>query len=116
MADVVRLETVTDLQRAESDRDMSVSARLDAVLADGRRVVLLDGRGWSGSLRGPGADEMDAWATTSEADIVRTAGFVVGPDEPYGGRTQADIETGHWDTLAETLRAQGVDAKADDLR
>jgi hypothetical protein len=59
---------------------------------------------------------MDVWATTSEADIVRTAGVVVGPDEAYGGRTQADMEAGHWTTLAETLRAQGVDANADDLR
>ena len=116
MPDVVRLETVADLQRAVSGRDMSVSARLEAVLGDGRRVVLLDGRGWSGSLRGPEADDMDVWATTSEAEIASTAGFVVGPDEPYGGRSQSDMEAGHWATLAETLRAQGVDASPDDLR
>jgi hypothetical protein len=116
MPGVVRLETIADLQRATSDRDMSVSARLEAVLADGRRIVLLDGRGWTSSLRGPGADDMDVWETTSEADIVRTTGFVVGPDEPYGDRTQADMETGHWNTLAATLAAEGVDATADELR
>ena len=116
MPDVVRLETVTDLQRPENDRDMSVSARLEAVLADGRRVVLLDGRGWTSSLRGFGADDMDVWATSSEAEIAETARAVVGPDEAYGGRSQSEMDAGHWTTLAETLRAEGVEAGADDLR
>jgi hypothetical protein len=116
MPDVVRLETVTDLQRAGSDRDMSVSARLEAVLADGRRVVLLDGRGWTSSLRGFRADDMDVWATSSEAEIAETARAVVGPDEAYGGRSQSEMDAGHWTTLAETLRAEGVEAGADDLR
>jgi hypothetical protein len=116
MPDVVRLETVTDLQRAGNDRDMSVSARLEAVLADGRRVVLLDGRGWTSSLRGFGADDMDVWATSSEAEIAETARAVVGPDEAYGGRSQSEMDAGHWTTLAETLRAEGVEAGADDLR
>jgi hypothetical protein len=116
MSDVVRLETVADLHRAENARDMSVSARLEAVLANGRRVVLLDGRGWTESLRGSGADDMDVWATSSAAGIAETARAVVGPDEAYGGRSQSEMDTGHWTTLAETLRAQGVDASADDLR
>jgi len=116
MPDVVRLETVTDLQRAGNDRDMSVSARLEAVLADGRRVVLLDGRGWTSSLRGFRADDMDVWATSSEAEIAETARAVVGPDEAYGGRSQSEMDAGHWTTLAETLRAEGVEAGADDLR
>jgi hypothetical protein len=116
MPDVVRLETVTDLQRTGSDRDMSVSARLEAVLADGRRVVLLDGRGWTSSLRGFRADDMDVWATSSEAEIAETARAVVGPDEAYGGRSQSEMDAGHWTTLAETLRAEGVEAGADDLR
>jgi hypothetical protein len=116
MPDVVRLETVADVQRAEDARDMSVSARLEAVLADGRRIVLLDGRGWTGSLRGFGADDMDVWVTSSEAEIAETARAVVGPDEAYGGRSQSEMDAGHWTTLAETLRAQGVDATGDDLR
>jgi hypothetical protein len=41
---------------------------------------------------------------------------VVGPDEPYGGRTQEAMAAGHWQTLADTLRAQGVVIDADDLR
>lgn len=116
MPDVVRLETVADLQRAENPRDMSVSARLEAVLADGRRIVLLDGRGWTSSLRGAGAEDMDVWATSSEAEIAETARAVVGPDEAYGGRSQSEMDAGHWTTLAETLRVQGADASADDLR
>ena len=116
MPDVVRLETVADLRRADDARDMSVSARLEAVLADGRRIVLLDGRGWTESLRGFGADDMDVWATSSEAQIAETARAVVGPDEAYGGRSQSEMDAGHWATLAETLRAHGVDPSADDLR
>ena len=113
MPDVVRLETIADLQRAENARDMSVSARLEAVLADGRRIVLLDGRGWTASLRGSG---VDVWATTSEVEIAETASAVVGPDEAHGGRSQGEMDAGHWTTLAETLRAQGVDVTGDDLR
>ena len=116
MPDVVRLETVADVQRAEDARDTSLSARLEAVLADGRRIVLLDGRGWTGSLRGFGADDMDVWVTSSEAEIAETARAVVGPDEAYGGRSQSEMDAGHWTTLAETLRAQGVDVTGDDLR
>jgi len=95
MPDVVRLETVADVQRAEDARDMSVSARLEAVLADGRRIVLLDGRGWTGSLRGFGADDMDVWVTSSEAEIAETARAAVGPDEAYGGRSQSEMDAGH---------------------
>jgi hypothetical protein len=116
MPDVRRLETVVDLQRAENARDISVSARLDAVLADGSRIVLLGGRGWTESLRGAGADNMDVWATSSEAEIAETARVVVGPDEAYGGRSQSEMDAGHWSTLAETLAAHGVEATAEDLR
>jgi hypothetical protein len=86
-----------------------VSARLEAVLDDGGRVLLLGGRGWTEGLRGPGADQIhDLWTATSEDHIVETARVVVGPDEPYGGRSAKDMETGHWQTLAETLHAHGV--------
>ena len=59
---------------------MSVSARHEAVLENGCRVLLLDDRGWSAS--GP----PDIWARTSIEDIVDTALMVVGPDEPSGKR------------------------------
>lgn len=95
---------------------VSVSARHEAVLEDGSRLLLLDDRGWTQELRGAGADLVDdLWAITSEGDIVETARLVVGPDEPFGGRTQDGMESDHWNALAETLRAQGVAVEAGEL-
>ena len=98
-------------------RRISVSARHEAVLEDGSRLLLLDDRGWTEELRGAAAEGIDdLWALTSERDIAETARMVVGPDEPFGGRTQDDMETDHWNALAETLRAQGVVVDAGELR
>jgi hypothetical protein len=51
MAAVACLLTFVDIadddDAAHDARRMSVSARHEVVLADGRRVVLLDDRGWS---------------------------------------------------------------------
>jgi len=113
---VVRLETLTDVRETGDRRSMSVSARHEAVLDDGSRVLLLDDRGWTGTLRGAGADTMDAWAFETEDEIAKTARDVVGPDEPYGDRSYEDMAAGHWRTLAGTLRAQGVIVEAADLR
>ena len=98
-------------------RRLSVSARHEAVMEDGRRLLLLDDRGWTAELRGAGANEVDdLWGVTPERDIVETARVVVGPDEPYGGRSQDDMETSHWNALAETLRAHGVVVDGSELR
>jgi hypothetical protein len=98
-------------------RSISVSARHEAVLEDGSRLLLLDDRGWTEALRGAGANGIDdLWALTAERDIVDTARVVVGPDEPFGGRSQDDMETAHWNALAETFRAQGVVVDASELR
>jgi hypothetical protein len=98
-------------------RRLSVSARHEAVLEDGSRLLLLDDRGWTEELRGAGAEGIDDLrAITPERDIVETARMVVGPDEPFGGRTQDDMETDHWNALAENLRAQGVVVDAGELR
>jgi hypothetical protein len=98
-------------------RSISVSARLDAVLEDGRRLLLLDDRGWTEALRGAGADRIDdLWAVTSERDIVETARVVVGPDEAFGARSRDDMESDHWNALAETLRVHGVVVDAGELR
>jgi hypothetical protein len=97
-------------------RRISVSARHEAVLEDGNRLLLLDDRGWTEELRGAAADGIeDLWAVTPERDIVETARAVVGPDEPFGGRTQNDMETDHWNALAQILRAQGVAVDAGEL-
>jgi hypothetical protein len=98
-------------------RRISVSVRHEAVLDDGSRLLLLDDRGWTEEPRGACADGIDdLWAVTLERDIVETARMVVGPDEPYGGRSQDDMETDHWIELAEKLRANGVAVDAGELR
>jgi hypothetical protein len=117
MPSVRRLVTVADLRESADPREMSVAARHEAVLDDGRRVILLDDRGWTSALRGAGVDEeTDAWRSASEREISETARVVVGPDEPFGDRTQADMERDHWRRLAETLGADGIVVGADELR
>lgn len=107
MAAVTRLVTYVDIDDDHDDAHrMSMSARLDAVLADGRRVVLLDDRGWSESPVGE----------TSVADTARTARDVVGPDEAFAGRTQADMNADHWRHLTRLLRGRGVAVEAAELR
>jgi hypothetical protein len=117
MARVVRLVTLADVNEDADARRISVSARHEAVLDDGRRMLLLDDRGWSETLGGAGANEVaDIWALTSEQDIAETARVVVGPDEPFDGRSQDDMDTDHWNALAKDLRALGVVVDAGDLK
>ena len=127
MAAVTRLVTLVDVQDDVADpRQMSVSALHEAVLEDGRRVLLLDDRGWTsaaltyswgevpdGESR---RDQLDTWAVTSVEDIEETARVVVGPDEPAEGRSQADAEADHWAHLADVLRQQGVVVDALELK
>jgi hypothetical protein len=116
MPHVIRLLAVADARDPVSAAQISVSVRLTAVLDDGRTVTLLDGRGWTAELRGPGAgDVADVWETTTAREIEQTARVVVGPDEPFGGRTQADMERDHWEALADSLRRQGVDTHGAEL-
>ncbi|MFZ3495807.1 hypothetical protein ACODT5_21710 [Streptomyces sp. 5.8] len=110
MTVVTRLVTYTDLDvGATNARQLSVSARLEAVLADGRSVVLLDDRGWSSS----GLSGLPA--LTSIEDIEETARTVVGPDEPFDGMTQEQMAAGHWGHLAGVLGQHGVDVPAHEL-
>jgi hypothetical protein len=109
MVGVSRLLTFADIDDPDDDgpngRGMSVKARHEAVLADGRRVVLLDGRGWSGG----------AWAFETVEGLERTARDVVGPDEPLGGSSHAGMAAGHWETLAGILRDQDVEVDPAEL-
>lgn len=117
MPRVVRLVTIADIGEDADARRISVSARHEAVLEDGRRVLLLDDRGWSETLGGAGANEVtDIWALTSEQDIAETARVVVGPDEPFDGRSQDEMESDHWKALAERLGAHGVVVGAGELK
>src|SRR5690348_5964608 len=106
MPAVIRLETVADLRESADPRELSVAAR---------QVTLLDDRGWTEGLRVPG-EEAGIWEFVAERDIAETARVVVGPDEPFGGRTQRDMEESHWSWLAGKLRAEGVDVDAAELR
>lgn len=124
MGAVVRLVTYADIGDDDGDpRVMSVSVRQDAVLADGRRLVLLDDRGWSSKLCFSTDDDdasddgvPDVWSTTSVAELEADARVVVGPDEPYDGRSQADMEEAHWNSLAADLGRQGIAVDALELR
>ncbi|MDX3227417.1 hypothetical protein [Streptomyces sp. ME19-01-6] len=110
MTVVTRLITHADLDvGATSARQMSVSARLEAVLADGRSLVLLNDRGWSSS--GPA----DIRARISVEDVERTARMVVGPDEPFDGKTDEQMAADHWGALASILGQQGVAVDAQEL-
>ena len=127
MAVLTRLVTLVDVRDEVADpRQMSVSALHEAVLEDGRRVLLLDDRGWTSAALTASwgevpdgesrRDPLDTWALTSVEDIEETARVVVGPDEPAEGRSQADAEADHWAHLADVLRQQGVVVDALELK
>jgi hypothetical protein len=120
-----------DINDADDDgpdaHRMSVSARHEAVLADGRRVVLLNDRGWAATqavvCSEPTSEQHrrsyelpGIWASETVEDMKRTARDVVGPDEPFEGRTQAEMEADHWYALARVLHHQGVTVDAAELR
>lgn len=128
MPAVTRLVTRVDVNDENSDaHQMSVAARHEAELADGRRVLLLDDRGWtSAALRASWGDEvpdsesrpeqLDTWALTSVEDVEETARVVVGPDEPFDEHSQEDMEADHWAYLAGVLGQQGVVVGAMELK
>jgi hypothetical protein len=128
MSAVTRLVTFVDLAEGIGDtRQTRFSARHEAVLLDGRRVLLLDDRGWTWSslitVQAGASDrdstreqQPDIWATTSVEDIEQTARIVVGPDEPTDGYSQEDAEQGHWAYLSDVLAQHGVVVDALDLR
>jgi hypothetical protein len=124
MTALARLLTFVDIDEADDGHAAHMSTKHVAVLADGRRVVLLDDRGWSSApMRAawgaePARKERlpDVWEYETAEEIERTARFVVGPDEPFEGRTQAEMEDSHWDYLARLLQREGVEVQAVELR
>jgi hypothetical protein len=114
-ARVVRLVTLADIREDADAGRISVSARQEAVLEDGRRLPLLDDRGWGSTLGGRDASQVDIWTLTTEREIAETARMVVGPDEPFAGRSQDEMATDHWNALAGKLRTHGVTVDGGEL-
>jgi hypothetical protein len=119
---IERLVTFVDIDDANLSQ-LSFSARHDALLADGRRVVLLNDRGWSQSrinfvsdpelpMRG---EAFSPWEGVTREQIEEIARTVVGPDCAYGDYTQSEMDEGHWSYLSAGLEEQGVDVDATDL-
>jgi hypothetical protein len=103
---VARLVTSADID--DRSGGQSIRARLDAELQDGMRITLLDDRGWSGS---GGAAAFGRYGE----DVAETARMVVGPDGAYGEITQAEMDAGHWQFLADRLREHGVEIDGTEL-
>ena len=127
MALVARLVTLVDIDDDGADtRQMSVSARHEVVLIDGRRILLLDDRGWTSmplvaAVESPDGearqeDVSDIWRMTSVEDIENTARLVVGPEEPFAGGSQEAADADHWAYLAGVLGREGVMVDAVELK
>ena len=118
----MRLVTSVELDDAGDPQAQNFSALHEAVLADGRRVTLLDDRGWGGrAFRFDGRTThaitaFEAWSFVTREEIVREARIVVGPDEAFDGHSQEDMEDDHWAHLAEVLCARGITIEPAELR
>ncbi len=106
----MRLVTFVDFDDGANQSTVSISARHELELAGGRRALLLNDRGWTSS--GPS----NVWAHTTEQEIVDTARAVVGPDEPFGTRTEGEMATAHWRDLQQSAQKQSVEISAGELR
>ncbi len=116
MSAVARLVTLVDLDDDGADPlHMSLSARQEAVLGDGRRLLLVE-RGWSSWLQGTVPNGADIWTYTTVKEIEDSARVVVGPDEPVEGRSQADAQNDHWAWMVDVLRRQGANVGLPALR
>ncbi|WP_369056287.1 hypothetical protein [Kineococcus terrestris] len=103
----VELDEVTEPDPEE--RRVAASALLALEVTGGRRVVLLDDRGWAAS--GPPG----LWSRTFPEEVERTARVVVGPDEPFDGSSPEEAAARYWAHLAATARSRGVDVDAEEL-
>lgn len=87
--------------------EVSIAVRHELELADGRRVPLLNDRGWASTR---------TWAELTLEYIQRNARKVVGPDEPPPGRSREYMATSHWAYLQRIAEQQGVFIDASELR
>ena len=108
MTAIRRLVTLADVYDDPSQPgQVSVSARHELELADGRRVLLLDDRGWGSS---------GSWPQLTVKEIQENARTVVGPIEPPDGRSQEEAARLHWANLQRIAQRHGVAVDVDKLR
>lgn len=100
---------VVHAEPAYNASEMSFSVLHLAALDDGRRLTLLDDRGWG--VHGPA----DVWQRATIEELADDARTVVGPDEAYGNHSQADMAAEHRASLADILRQHGVHCDPEDL-
>jgi hypothetical protein len=117
---VARLVTAVDLHaHPAGSAHASISARHEAVLPDGRHILIFDDRGWSWTAHHAGGADgpttLDPWVATTLEEIEFAARMVVGPDEPRRGQSQDDASAAHWSHVADVLQAQGVDVMPHEL-
>lgn len=96
-----------DVDDQQSNDHVSISTRHELELADGRRILLLDDRGWGSSA---------PWTMMSATAVADTSRVVVGPDEPFDDLTEDAVAADHWRALAETAERQGAAVDAAELR
>lgn len=107
MAVVTRFVSVVELTEGANSQGISVSVLLEAELANGRSLVVLDDRGWNSS---------QPWDQVQPEQIRETARTVVGPDEPYGEQTMADAVTAYWDYIRRILAEYGIESRSTELQ
>lgn len=100
-----RLVTHLDIA-AEESADVQISARLELEIGSASTPLLTD-RGW-------GLSGIE-WSALTVEEVEKEARVVVGPDEPFGDRTEKDMQRDHWLHLASVAAQQGVSIAVSDL-
>lgn len=99
MTRATSLLVTAELDDAQSSKgQVSVAVRLELMLENGRKILLLDDRGWGTNQQ---------WSVVSEKEIRETALVVVGPDEPFGGMSQKSTAADHWQYLGLIAQQHG---------
>ncbi len=99
MTRAISLLVTAELDGAQSSKgQVSVAVRLELVLENGGKILLLDDRGWGTNQQ---------WTVVSETGIRQTALVVVGPDEPFEGMSQKSAAADHWQYLGLIAQQHG---------
>jgi len=118
MATVTRLVTFVDVAgHAPSKTQMHVSARLEVEISDGRRVVLLDDRGWGAATNRLPETMPDIWMHHSlRRGDLRVAGAVAHLHRRGHRRGQVVVDVGQLFGLAPAIHTGLVEIHGIDLK